>query len=166
MIAVEVTYLERHSPPSGTPLPSPSLQAAIQTERLDSDAYLSLYRRVAAPWGWDQRLKISAAMLANLLVDPATVIFVLRMKGEAIGFAEFNGADGPDVELKYFGLVPEAQGQRLGPWLLDFAQRAVWSPATRRIWLHTETNDHPKALAIYIRAGFSIYDRRVETSND
>ena len=51
------------------------------------------------------------------------------------------GESPPDIELGYFGLMPEFIGQKLGPWLLDQAIRRAWSYAPKRFWVHTQTLD-------------------------
>jgi GNAT superfamily N-acetyltransferase len=67
-----------------------------------------------------------------------------------------------EVELAYFGLVPECIGRGLGGWLLDVAIDRAWSMrGTRRLWVHTCSLDHPRALGQYERAGFvRIAERR------
>ena len=37
--------------------------------------------------------------------------------------------------------------------------REAWRDATRRVWVHTCTLDHPNALPVYLKAGFAIYNR-------
>ena len=144
----------------------PTAGASVALERLDSASYISLYRAVGDPVQWDQRLRMAAADLERLLAQPSTHIHVLRVEGVAAGLCEFNGVGQPDVELVHFGLVPAFQGRRLGPFLLDRALRAVWSHAPRRVWLHTDTYDHPAAQSVYGRAGFKAYAQRVETFPD
>jgi GNAT superfamily N-acetyltransferase len=51
-------------------------------------------------------------------------------------------------------------GRGWGRFLLDAAVDAAWSGETRRIWVHTCTFDHPRALGAYQKAGFRVYDRR------
>jgi GNAT superfamily N-acetyltransferase len=61
--------------------------------------------------------------------------------------------------------VPGAQGRGLGPWLLATALHAEWRSNPDRIWLHTDTWDHPAALGVYARAGFQVFDERDERSD-
>lgn len=103
------------------------------------------------------------AALVAFLSSPSTTTFVLREAGRAIGLCEFDAAE---IALTHFGLIPAAYGRRIGPWLLDTALRAVWRETTRRIWLHTDTNDHPKAQATYRRAGFEVYKEQLEDFSD
>ncbi|MDX3977959.1 GNAT family N-acetyltransferase [Shinella sp.] len=162
-----VTYMELCTPPLDRPaLPAPSTDLEIRAERLSLGDYLSLYQAVGEPLTWDQRLRMPQDALAQLLSAPSTIIFVLREAGQPVGLCEFDAANEQDIELVHFGLVPAAYGRRLGPFLLDTALRAAWQTATRRIWLHTDTNDHAKAQATYARAGFTPYLQRMETFAD
>ena len=36
----------------------------------------------------------------------------------------------------------------------------------RRVWVHTCTLDHPRALSFYLQAGFVAYERAVEVADD
>jgi len=166
MVDLLVTYMEMLAPPQGAPLASPSPVAIVARERLDLSSYLDLYRAVGGPVQWDQRLRMPEAELETLLADDATHIHVLRVAGEAGGFCEFNNVGEAAIELVHFGLVPGFQGKRLGPFLLDRALRAAWSHGPERLWLHTDTYDHPAAQSVYGRAGFRSYAEKIETFPD
>lgn len=158
-----VTYMDLREPPAGRPmLPVPDVNLTLRSERLSVEDYLALYREIGTPLTWDSRLQMRQAALAAFLSAPSTATFILREEGRAIGLCEFDAVDTEDIELTHFGLVPAAYGRRLGPWLLDTALRAIWRGTTRRIWLHTDTNDHPKAQATYRRAGFEVYKEQME----
>lgn len=90
----------------------------------------------------------------------------MRVDGEAAGLCEFNGVGQVDDELTHFGLIPRFQGRKLGPFLLDRSLRAAWSHRPERLWLHTDTYDHPGAQEVYRRAGFKPYAQRMETFPD
>ena len=85
---------------------------------------------------------------------------VLFADGRLAGLAELDLRDPPDVELAYFGVLPAFIGQGLGRFLLDWAVHHVWRGRPRRLWVHTCDLDHPRALDVYQKAGFRIYDRR------
>jgi ribosomal protein S18 acetylase RimI-like enzyme len=166
MVTLLVTYMEMTAPPREmAPVP---LDVSVQIDRevLERKSYLALYRSVGEPLQWDQRLRMAEGDLDAFLIASSTHLFVLRRDGQAIGLCEFDGVGNSEIELTNFGLVPEAQGQKLGPYLLDRALRSVWSYAPRRVWLHTDTQDHPKAQSVYQRAGFRIYAQRVENFPD
>lgn len=160
---LQVTYLELCAAP-GPPQRHDGLES-IRVERPEIFDYLALYRRIGESLGWDQRLLMPEAELAQLLQGNLLRIYLLRSElGEALGFCEFDRSAFPQIELKNFGIVPEARGRRLGPWLLSTALVAEWSTSAARIWLHTDTWDHPAAIRVYERAGFRIYDARYEAA--
>jgi len=158
---LRVTYLEQRAP-----APPPALyfgSERVGIERLTRPAYLELYGRVGEPLRWDQRRLMTESELDALLASERLHIYVLRgSDGEALGFCEFDRGAFPEIELKNFGLVPEAQGRGLGAWLLATALQGEWRSNPERIWLHTDTWDHPAALHVYERAGFRIFDVRDE----
>jgi GNAT superfamily N-acetyltransferase len=161
---LRVTYLELCEAPAL--MQGYSGAERIGLETLPRAAYLSLYSRVGAPLRWDLRLLMPVAPLDALLAEKSLHIYVVRNEdGAACGFCEFDRRTFPEIELKHFGLVPEAQGHGLGPWLLYVALRGEWDSGTKRIWLHTDTWDHPAALSVYQRAGFRVYDVRDEPAD-
>lgn len=162
---VEVSYLElRASPTAPAAAPGPE---RIAVEALGLEDYLALYRQVGAQVRWDQRLRMPAAELAALLGSGRLRLYVLRAAdGTALGLCEFDRGGFPEVELKNFGLVPAAQGRGLGRWLLASSLGAEWRERPARIWLHTDSWDHPAAVPLYLAAGFRLYDRRREPVSD
>jgi GNAT superfamily N-acetyltransferase len=156
---LRVTYLEQTEPAAPPALHWGSEHVA--RERLTRQPYLALYRQVGEPLGWDQRLAMPDAALDTLLASGRLYVYVLReASGDALGLCEFDRSEFPQVELKNFGLVPTAQGRGLGPWLLATALQSEWRANPDRIWLHTDTSDHPAALQVYQRAGFRVFDVR------
>ncbi|NVD41027.1 GNAT family N-acetyltransferase [Ensifer sp. HO-A22] len=162
MVQLLVTYMEMRTRPTGEPLPSPVENAAFALQRLEAEPFLSLYRAVGEPLRWDQRLRMSADTLDAFLRSPSTAVYTLRVDGRAVGLCEFDRVESSDIELTHFGLIPDMQGRRLGPYLLDAALRAVWDRAPQRIWLHTDEWDHAKAQDTYRRAGFGIFAQKLE----
>lgn len=161
---LRVTYLEQSEPALPPALYWGSERIAL--ERMTRSAYLALYRQVGTPLRWDQRLKMPAAELDALLAGESLHLYVLRdLSGEALGFCEFDRGTFPQIELKNFGLVPQAQGRGLGPWLLATALQGEWRSNPDRIWLHTDEWDHPAARSVYERAGFRVFDERDEPAD-
>ena len=159
---LRVTYLEARLPPPTLAPRSNSIERIVR-ERLSLEAYLRLYRRVGEPLRWDQRLTMPEGELRALLESAFSSIYVLRdSSNEALGFCEFDRGAFPHIELKNFGLVTDAQGKGLGPWLLHHSLQEEWRSNPARIWLHTDTWDHPAAIRVYERAGFRVYEVRDE----
>lgn len=120
--------------------------------------YRYLYETVGAPWLWSDRRRMSDEELASHVHDPHVEVWVAQRRGAPIGYFELDRRIEGETELAYFGLVPEAIGQGLGAWLLERALERAWSDAaTRRVWVHTCSLDHPRALSTYERAGFVRY---------
>jgi GNAT superfamily N-acetyltransferase len=157
-----VTYMEMLNRPAGDALPPPVEHVTVRPERPDAATFLRLYRAVGDPLRWDQRSRMPATDLDRFLASPSTGLFILRLDGRALGLCEFDRIDTSDVELTHFGLVPEAYGRKLGPYLLDSALRTVWDRGPERIWLHTDEWDHPKAQDVYRRTGFSVFAEKLE----
>jgi GNAT superfamily N-acetyltransferase len=161
---LRVTYLEQREPARPPAVYWGSER--ISLERLERGAYLVLYREVGTPLRWDQRLNMPTADLDALLAGESLHLYILRdADGEALGFCEFDRSTFPQIELKNFGLVPQAQGRGLGPWLLATALQAEWRSNPDRIWLHTDEWDHPAARSVYERAGFLVFDERHEPAD-
>jgi GNAT superfamily N-acetyltransferase len=159
---LRVHYLQLTQAPAA--IPAYRGPERIAAERLTLDEYLSLYTRVGAALQWDQRLRMPREELRDLLQSPRLQIYVLRHESQSLGFCELDRVGFPEIELKSFGLVPEARGRGLGPWLLGTALHQEWQLRPNRIWLHTDTWDHPAALRVYQRAGFILYLTRDELS--
>jgi ribosomal protein S18 acetylase RimI-like enzyme len=153
---LRVSYMRLTEAP---PVPRPSTGAeSVALERLTLATYLSLYKRVGGPLRWDQRMLMPEAELETLLAGDRVYVYVVRDADDApLGFCEFDHGVFPEIELKNFGLVPEAQGRGLGPYLLSMALNEEWKFNPTRIWLHTDTWDHPAAIHVYERAGFRVY---------
>lgn len=166
MVDLMVTYLEMTAAPAGAPKSSPLPGFMIEQARMKRLEYVTLYRRVGEPFQWDQRLRMEPEALEGHLSDPSTYVYLLRNGDEAVGLCEFTGVGQEDVELANFGLAPEMQGKGLGGFLLDGALRSCWRHSPKRIWLRTDTNDHPNAVAVYRKAGFKPSLRRVESFPD
>jgi GNAT superfamily N-acetyltransferase len=161
-ITTVVTYLEMTAPPATPPRPAPRPTLEIRHARRPSIAfYRFLYAAVGEPWTWTVRRWLSDAELAAVLDDPRVEVNVLWVGGVPAGYAELDRRAPPDVELAYFGLMPEFIGQGLGAYLLDWAIHHAWRSRPRRLWLHTCDLDHPRALEVYQSLGFRIYDRQV-----
>lgn len=161
-VLVTVTYLEMTSPHQRPAAPAWTEPVVVQrAERPTISFYRYLYDTVGADWDWYERRRLSDDALAAIIHDDAVEVFVLYVRGVPAGYVEFDRRVEGAVEIAYFGLVPEYIGRGLGPALLDWALERAWSYGPRRVWLHTCTLDHPKALAVYRSAGFEEYDREV-----
>jgi len=156
-----ITYLEMHERPSGPRISAPFAKLALmRAEACTVSFYRYLYETVGTPWLWYERRLVDNEALAAEIGKPATEIFVLYVGGVPAGYFELDAAASRETELRYFGLVPDFIGRRLGAFLLQAAIDQAWLRPIERLWVHTRTFDHPKALGLYQRAGFVVYARQ------
>jgi GNAT superfamily N-acetyltransferase len=156
-----ITYLEMHVKPTAPPVPAPFGKLALmRAESCTVSFYRYLYETIGTPWLWYERRLWDDVALAAEIAKPTTEIFVLYVGGVPGGYFELDAAQAHETELRYFGLIPEFIGRRLGPFMLRAAIDQAWLRPISRLWVHTRTFDHPKALGHYQRAGFVVYDRR------
>jgi GNAT superfamily N-acetyltransferase len=156
-----ITYLEMRERPSGRRVSAPLEKLALmRAENCTVSFYRWLYAAVGEPWLWFERRLLDDATLLAEITKPTIEIFVLYVRGVPAGYFELDSAAPDETKLCYFGLVPEFIGRRLGPYLLQAAIDEAWTRPIGRFWLHTSTFDHPKALSVYQRAGFTVYARQ------
>jgi ribosomal protein S18 acetylase RimI-like enzyme len=153
-----ITYLEM--------LQAPSPRAAawraepiaiIRARRPTVSFYRYLYATVGRAWMWYERCALDDAALAAIVQHPLVEVYVLYLDGVPAGYVELDRRQGDDIELAYFGLMPEFIGRGLGRYLLDWAVGRAFEYAPDRLWVHTCNHDHPGALAGYQRAGFQVF---------
>jgi GNAT superfamily N-acetyltransferase len=155
-----VTYLEMTARPPRRHRPAPSGKLALmRIERCTAGFYRYLYDAVGRPCLWYERRLWSDELLLAKINDPHTEIFTLYVGGVPAGYYELDRSDALDVELAYFGLLPDFIGRGYGAYLLQAALDGVWRTNPRRLWVHTCTFDHPRAIGVYQRAGFVVYRR-------
>lgn len=161
-VLVTVTYLEMTSPDQRSAAPGWAEPVTIRrAERPAVAFYRYLYDTVGADWNWYERRRLPDDALAAIIHDDAVEVYVLYVHDVPAGYVELDRRIEDEVEIAYFGLMPDHIGRGLGPALLDWALERAWSYDPRRVWLHTCSLDHPKALAVYRRAGFEVYDREI-----
>jgi GNAT superfamily N-acetyltransferase len=91
---------------------------------------------------------------------------VLYAGGVPAGYFELERRADGETQILYFGLVFEFIGRGFGAWFLQAAVDAAWLPGPKRVFVHTCTYDHPRALGLYQRAGFRVYQRREVVFDD
>lgn len=123
-----------------------------------------LYTAVGGDWYWLDRLGWTWRQWHDWLARPGVETWLALDRGTPAGYAELDGSAGGEVELAYFGLLPAFAGRGIGGHLLTEAIRRAWTlgerwelPATRRVWVHTCSNDGPAALANYRARGLRVF---------
>ncbi|MGH7495891.1 MAG: GNAT family N-acetyltransferase [bacterium] len=166
-IRVTITFLETSKKPARAPRKIHAENVLIMRALQPTVSfYRFLYNTVGQPWLWYERRQMGDEALQQIIQHPQVEVYVLYAGGVPAGYAELDWRQTPEVELAYFGLMPEFIGKGLGTLLIDEMHEQVWMRQPQRFWLHTCTLDHPQALAFYQRAGFVPYKQEVKIIDD
>jgi len=165
-IDVTITSLEMNTQPSRPLARAPSLSQPVmllQAHQPTISFYRYLYNSIGQDWLWYERRQMNDETLAEIIQDERVSVDVLYCGGVPAGFAELDARMLPAVEVAYLGLMPEFIGRGLGRYIIDWAVDSAWALGPERIWIHTCNLDHPAALPMYQKAGFSVFNRQTVT---
>lgn len=165
---VTITYLQMRSPDELRAAPPPRV-ADVQLRRAEvpCPAFSRfLYTAVGGDWYWRDRLGWTQTQWRDYLERPGVHTWLLSVRGTPAGYVELERQQ-QDVEIAYFGLLPEFIGQGLGGWLLSEAIKHAWQmDAPRRVWVHTCTLDGAAALPNYQARGMTVYREETKLTDD
>jgi len=153
-----ITYLEMRARPARKHLTKRLDNLAVmRAHRPTVSFYRYLYNSVGAPWLWYERRLLHDDALKQIISDENVYVYVLYVGGVPAGYVELDARVRSEIEIAYFGLIPEFVGRGLGQYFLNWSVDKAWSFEPQRVWVHTCNHDHPHAGAIYQRAGFVPY---------
>ncbi len=160
-----VTFLEMTAPAVlRRPPPAPRGRVAIlRAEAIPVHFYRYLYHTVGRDYVWVFRKRMSDEALAAHLATAGVEVFVLYAEGVPAGFAELDFTKAREASLAYFGLVPDYLGRGFGAWFLQQMIDLMWARGAARLLVNTCTLDHPAALPLYQRMGFTPYAQEHQT---
>ncbi|MEQ9519794.1 MAG: GNAT family N-acetyltransferase [Parvibaculum sp.] len=154
-IETTVTHLEMHTRPivrSSTPH---GKLALIRAEAPPAHFFRYLYDTIGHKHFWVSRHVMEDAVLLDIIHDEKVHILVLHVNGVPAGFAELDLRTPSIADLAFFGLIPEFQGRGLGRFLLSSTIETAWMHHPTKLTVQTSTLDHPRALRLYQRSGFT-----------
>ena len=155
-------HLEMRSPAQLRPARVPDPPPAIVRAEVPSPALNRfLYTSVGGDWHWVDRLPWTWDQWLRWLDRPAHQTWVMSVAGTPAGYFELD-RQGDDVEIAYFGVAPQFIGRKLGGWLLTRTIEQAWAMGARRVWVHTCSLDHPRALANYQARGMTVFKEETE----
>ena len=173
-LATIVTSLEMHAAPPHLSAAAGEQQSAAPPagvslnawQRPDPDDYRALYRHVGEAWLWFSRVRMSDSELLDAIHDPAVDVYKVERDGQAEGLLELDFRQPGQCEIAFFGLGPGLIGTGAGRWLMDRTMALAWSRPITRLWVHTCTLDHPRALDFYRRSGLVPFKQQIEVIDD
>jgi GNAT superfamily N-acetyltransferase len=150
---VEMTVQGQLSP--AAPVPGLTLEPVDRRSPLVPD----IQARIGAPYGWKSASRTEREWDAWFAEHPGRTFWLLSFEGKPAGIVAYAFHPGEEVEIETFGLLPEFIGKGLGGFALTLVVQRAWelAPSVNRVWLHTSTLDHPRALPNYHRRGFRTF---------
>ena len=166
-IAAIATVLEMTAPPAGLePLPGEANWQFQRVTEPDPAGYEALYRRIGGNHLGYSRLALPAEELAATIRHPDVAIHTLDVDGVPQGLVELDFREDGACELVFFGVTEALIGTRAARFMMGRAIAAAFARPIDKLWLHTNTMDHPKAMAFYRRSGFTPVRQMVEVADD
>ena len=157
---VTITYLKQVEPPRmASPPPPAGKVALLRAIEPSVKFYRYLFDAVGGPHRWVSRRYMDDETLLPIIHSDDVEIYVLYKDGWPVGFGEFDLSPRPALLIRFFGLVPEVQGQRLGAWFFSEMLAVAWAKAPNEVLIETCSADSPAALRLYQRMGFNVYDQ-------
>ncbi len=160
-VDVTVTFLRQEARPFLPPQPRPKNRLALlRAEDPPVHFYRYLYDLVGRPWNWISRRHLTDEELAAIIKNPAVHLYALYVDGVPAGMAEIDAVGASVVEIRFFGLAPDFIGRGLSRYFLSNVVNLAWDFGPREVRIETCTLDHPAALALYQKFGFTVFDQR------
>lgn len=151
---VTITYLEMDAPPRGSARPTPDGAFVMRAHKPTRAFYRFLYDTVGDPWWWLDRRQMDQDALTAIIQDDRVEVHVLYWHGAPAGYLELDYRQAPEVNIAYFGLMPEYIGLGLGRWFLEWGVQEAWTRGAAKLTVNTCNLDHEAALPLYQKVGF------------
>jgi GNAT superfamily N-acetyltransferase len=152
-----VTYLEMTAAADLLPARHPAGEIEVrQAEIPCPELNRYFYTAIGGDWYWIDRLPWTYEQWLCQIARRGYETWVAYLRGTPIGYFELDVDGNGDVEIAYFGVLPHFSGQGIGGHLLTTAIRRAWAKRPSRVWLHTSSFDHPRALGNYLARGFRV----------
>jgi GNAT superfamily N-acetyltransferase len=149
------TYLEMTDRSELIPAKRPSVEIEVKQAEIPSpELNRFFYTTIGGDWYWIDRVPWTYEQWMTYLTRPGHETWVAYVRGTPVGYFELEGESGDDIELAYFGILPQFVGQGIVAYVLTVAIQRAWEKNPSRVWVHTSSFDHPHALQNYRARGF------------
>ena len=162
-MAVTVTYLQMLN--MDELIPRATANPGLTMREITEDQWQTscfFYKTVGKQWQWYDRLQWTDEQWRDHVETGGLRTFVVACEGVDAGYFDLGRTPDASVEIVNLGLLPEFIGCRLGGLLVTMALRQAWAWDAQRVWLHTCTRDHPRALDNYCKSGLKIFKTEEE----
>ena len=153
---VTISYLEMLGASELKPAAETDLEI-IEAERPSPELSRFLYTAVGGDWTWVDRLGWPYEKWLAYLDRPELRTWVGYCSGTPAGYFELESQAEGNVEIAIFGVLPAFAGHGHGGHLLTRAITEAWEMKAKRVWVHTCSFDHPRAIRNYVARGFKVY---------
>ncbi len=144
--------LPEHHPPRGA--------ALMRAHQPPLHFYRYLYDAVGRDYYWLSRKHMSDEELAGIIHDDRVEVYVFYVDGAPAGFVEIDFRREDRGDISFLGLMAEHIGKGYGLYLVCEAVALGWAREISLLTIETCTLDHPRALALYQRCGFTATAQR------
>ena len=155
-------YLEMPDPASFRPSKFEHAEIEIKRAKIPCpELNRFLYTAVGGNWRWIDRLNWTYKQWLAYLDRPELETWVAYVSGTPAGYFELEIQPESNVEIAYFGLLPQFIGRGIGGYLLTSAVERAWEIGASRVWVHTCSLDHPNALKNYQSRGVRVFKEEI-----
>ncbi len=153
-----VTHLEMLAEPRLPPAPRPlGKYALMRAEKPPVHFYRYLYHEIGSRYVWVNPQAAVGRSACRHRPARRSRVYILYCGGVPAGFSNSISCNPERAELSFLGVMPEHVGKGFGRFLLCEAIALAWARGPKRLIVQTCTLDHPRALPLYQRHGFTPY---------
>lgn len=136
--------------------PKANFDKMVEVKQIKHDQYLSyvMFLGVGLPYAWGERLLWTKEQWNSYINNNDIFLYLGFAGSNLIGYFEMHKHSDAEMEIKYFGLLPNYIGQGLGGAFLSHAVNEAYKHGVRKISLHTCEFDSETAIKNYEARGF------------
>ena len=128
----------------------------LETENFQINKFF--YKQIGKSYSWKDRLVWTDNQWMKYVNNKNVHTYILKKNADFVGFFELiYHQSKKEIEIAYFGILPEYFENGFGGFMLTEAIKCSFSFNVNRVWVHTCSLDHSNALKNYLARGMKIY---------